>query len=195
MNEHATDAPEGRWTRLAGHPVAPVLLFAFAVVEGCLFPAPTEALYATLALARPRRSWALAAVAAAGSVTGGVIAWTLGRYFDAALGRRVLAQPSWAHAERVLGQAYRENAALALITSGYTPIPYLLYGLTAGAVGMPLGTFVLFSALGRGLKYAILGGLARAAGPALRRWMDRSLLAAAVVAALLVLWGLMALAM
>jgi membrane protein YqaA with SNARE-associated domain len=182
---------EGRWARWAGHPAAPALLFVFAVVEGCLFPAPTEALYAALALARPRRAWALAAVAAAGSVAGGVVAWTLGRYFEETLARRSLAQPSWGHAASVLAGEYRENAALALITSGYTPIPYLLYGLTAGAAGMPLGTFVLFSAIGRGLKYAVLAAVARAAGPALRRWMDRSLLAViavvTVVAALAVM--------
>lgn len=183
---------EGRWARLAGHPAAPALLFVFAVVEGCLFPAPTEALYAALALARPGRAWRLAAVAAAGSVAGGVVAWTLGRYFEATLARRVLTEPSGWHGGTVLAGEYRENAALALITSGYTPVPYLLYGLTAGAVGMPLGTFVLFSALGRGLKYGVLAAAAHAAGPALRRWMDRSLFAVVVVVTVLAALAVMA---
>src|SRR5688500_1950295 len=111
---------EGRWARWAGHPAAPALLFAFAVVEGCLFPEPTDALYAALALERPRRAWALAAVAAAGAVAGGVVGWTLGRYFEATLAGRALAQPSWGHAASVLAGEYRENAVLALITSGYT---------------------------------------------------------------------------
>ena len=163
------------------------------MVEGCLFPAPTEALYAALALARPRRAWALAAVAAAGSVAGGVIAWTLGRYFEAGISRRLRGHPDWAQAMTVLGAQYRENAALALATSGYTPVPYVLYGLTAGAVGMPLGTFVLFSAVGRGVKYAVLAAVARAAGPTLRRWMDRSVFA--VIAVVTVLAALAAWAM
>lgn len=192
----ADEAPapraEGRWARWAGHPAAPALLFAFAVVEGCLFPAPTEALYAALALARPRRAWALAAVAAAGSVAGGSVAWTVGRSFEAALAGPALAQPSWGPAAAALAGEYRENAALALLTSGYTPVPYVLYGLTAGAVGMPLGTFVLFSAVGRGLKYAVLAALARTAGPTLRRWMDRSRFAVIVVLALIAALAVMA---
>ena len=181
------DAPraEGRWARLAGHPAAPALLFAFAVVEGCLFPAPTEALYAALVLARPRRPWALAAVAAAGSVAGGVVAWTFGAWFYERVGERVLDSYGLLGRVQAVSAAYRENAALALVTSGYTPVPYVLYGIVAGASGIGLGTFAAFSAIGRGLKYAILAGIARAAGPTLRRWMVRSRVVAIAVAAVI----------
>ncbi|HEX6040381.1 YqaA family protein [Longimicrobium sp.] len=185
------DEAVGRWTRLTAHPAAPALLFVFAVVEGCVFPAPTEALYAALALARPRRSWALAAVAAAGSVAGGLIAWTLGAWLYDRVGARVLASYGLADRVDAVGAAYRDNAALALVTSGYTPVPYVLYGIVAGASGIGLGTFVLFSMIGRGLKYAILAGIARAAGPTLRGWMVRSravlIAVVAVIAALVVM--------
>lgn len=165
---------EGRWTRLASHPAAPALLFVFAVVEGCVLPAPTEALYAALALARPRRSWVLAAIAAAGSVAGGLIAWMVGAWLYEGVGARVLASYGLLDRVDAVSAAYRQNAALALVTSGYTPVPYVLYGVVAGASGIGLGTFALYSAVGRGVKYAILAGIARAAGPVLRRWMGRS---------------------
>lgn len=144
------------------------------MIEGCLFPAPTEALYAALALARPRRAWALAAVAAAGSVLGGMVGWTFGVALFERVGRPVLA--SYGLLERVdaVAALYRDNAALALVTSGYTPVPYVLYGIVAGSAGIPLGTFVLFSAIGRGIKYAIVGLLASVAGPPIRRWLIRS---------------------
>lgn len=176
---------EGRWARLAGHPAAPALLFAFAVVEGCLFPAPTEALYAALVLAHPRRPWALAAVAAAGSVLGGVVAWTFGAWWYERVGERVLASYGLLDRVQAVGAAYRDNAPLALVTSGYTPVPYVLYGVVAGASGIGLGTFAAFSAVGRGLKYVVLAGLARIAGPVLRGWMDRSPAAVVAVAAVL----------
>ncbi|HEX6908878.1 MAG TPA: VTT domain-containing protein [Longimicrobium sp.] len=164
-------------------------------MEGCLFPAPTEALYAALALGRPRRAWALAAVAAAGSVAGGVIAWTVGAWMYDRAGERVLASYGLLDRVQAVSAAYGQNAALALVTSGYTPVPYVLYGTVAGASGVGLGTFVVFSAVGRGIKYAVLAGAARVAGPVLRRWMDRSVLVAvAVVAVLVVLaaWALWA---
>lgn len=178
----AADA-SARLERWARHPAGPVLLFAFAVVEGCLFPAPTEALYAALALARPRRAWALAGVAAAGSVVGGAVGWTFGAALFERVGRPVLG--SYGLLERVdaVAALYRDNAALALVTSGYTPVPYVLYGIVAGSAGIPLGTFVLFSAIGRGIKYAILGLLASVAGPPIRRWLIRSRTRIAVAAA------------
>ena len=187
------DAP-ARLERWARHPAGPALLFAVAVVEGCLFPAPTEALYAALALARPRRAWALAAVAAAGSVVGGVIGWTFGAALFERVGRPVLG--SYGLLERVdaVSALYRDNAALALVTSGYTPIPYLLYGIVAGSAGIPLGTFVLFCALGRALKYAILGLLASVAGPPIRGWLIRSRTRLIVAAAAVVVIGLILLA-
>lgn len=176
-----------RLARLAAHPAGPALLFLFAVVEGCLFPAPTEALYAALALARPRRAWALAALAAAGSVVGGVVGWTFGAALFERVGRPVLDSYGLLPRVDAVTALYRDNAALALVTSGYTPVPYVLYGIVAGVAGIPLGTFVLFSAVGRGLKYAILGLLASVAGPPIRRWLIRSrtrlALAAAVVLA------------
>lgn len=173
-----TPAREGgapaRWARWGKHPAGPALLFVSAVVEGCLFPAPTEALYAALALARPRRAWALAGVAAAGSVVGGAIGWTFGAVLFERVGRPVL--DSYGLLERVdaVAALYRDNAALALVTSGYTPVPYVLYGIVAGSAGIPLGTFVLFSAIGRGLKYALLGLFASVAGPPIRGWLIRS---------------------
>jgi membrane protein YqaA with SNARE-associated domain len=142
-------------------------------VEGCLFPAPTEAVFAALAISRPRRAWVLGALAASGSVLGGVIAWHVGDATFDRFGQPLLARYGLLGEVEAVGALYRRNAALALVTSGYTPVPYLLYGIVGGATGVPLGTFVLFSALGRGAKYAVLAGLARIAGPPLRSWLAR----------------------
>lgn len=164
-----SDRRDGRLERWAAHPAGPALLFAFAVLEGCLFPAPTEALQAALAVARPRLGWQLAALATAGSVAGGLVSYAVGALFFERLGAPLLERHGLLGGVERMGGVLRENAALALVTSGYTPVPYLLYGMTAGAVGIPLGTFALFSVVGRGLKYAFVGALARWLGPPLRR--------------------------
>lgn len=168
------DSGRNRWARWTGGRAGPALLFACAVVEGCLVPAPTEAVFAALAIARPRRAWALGALAAAGSVLGGVIAWHLGATGFDRYGQPLLARYGLMGELEALGALYRRNAGLALLTSGYTPVPYLLYGIVGGATGVPLGTFVLFCALGRGLKYAVLAGVARIAGPPVRGWLARN---------------------
>ncbi|HEX8431410.1 MAG TPA: hypothetical protein VF625_08990, partial [Longimicrobium sp.] len=66
-----------RWAR---HPAGNVLLALFAAIEACIFPAPTEALMVALSVARPRRSWHLAAIAVLGSMLGAGVGYALGRY-------------------------------------------------------------------------------------------------------------------
>lgn len=162
------------WALRAGeHPAGPWVLVLFAIMEAFVFPAPTEALFLALALARPRRSWALAALATAASVAGGVVGYHVGAFFFDRVGRPVLEWYDLAGQVDTVREVYRDNVYLALGTSGYTPIPYMLYTIAAGALGIPLGPFVVGSLVGRGIKYAILAALTYYLGPAVRTFLDR----------------------
>ena len=85
-----------------------------------------------------------------------------------------------------VARVYRENMTLALVTSGYTPIPYMLYTTMAGAADLPLGPFVAGSLAGRALKYVPIALLAYFLGPAVHRLLRRYGVAAAVVVAALI---------
>lgn len=150
-----------------------------------MFPAPTEALLVALALARPSRAWWLGALATGASVVGGVVGYHLGWALFDEVARPVLANYGLLERMNALGEAYRANATLALATSGYTPIPYMLYTAAAGSFGVGLPTFVLGSLVGRALKYLPLAALAYFFGPAVHRLVERYApwVAAAVVAA------------
>ena len=87
-----------------------------------------------------------------------------------------------------MGGLYRAGLLPALLTSGFTPVPYFAYTLAAGAFRVPLLPFVAGAAAGRALKYLAYGGGARLAAPLLRRRLPgRRLWIAALAAALLVL--------
>jgi membrane protein YqaA with SNARE-associated domain len=79
-----------------------------------------------------------------------------------------------------VGRLYQDNLLLALVTSGYTPIPYLLYTITAGAFAVPLLPFLAGALIGRGIKYLVIGTLTFYLGPAVRQVLDRHLRWAAV---------------
>jgi membrane protein YqaA with SNARE-associated domain len=159
------DKQDSRIERWARHPAGPLLLGLFAVLEACLFPAPTEALLAALSLARPRRTWHLVAIALAGSLLGSLVGYTMGYHAQGNL--------EWAaagaHRIEALGGRYRDGAFWVLATSGFTPIPYLVYTISGGVYGVPLLPFIAGAIAGRGLKYLLLGILVRAIGPHLRR--------------------------
>lgn len=167
----------------ADRPGGVLLLVALALLEATVFPAPTEAMLLALAIARPRRAWWLGILAAVASATGGVIAYHFGLFLYDEVARPVLALRGLLDQLDALARMYRGNALLALASSGYTPIPYMLYTMAAGALGVPLDTFVAGSLVGRLLKYAPLAAVAYFLGPAARRLIEQyaSWVAAAVV--------------
>ena len=171
----------------ADRPGGVLILVVLALLEATLFPAPTEPMLLALAVARPRRAWWLGAVAAAASAAGGAIGYQMGLALYDEVARPVLLARGLLDQIDALARLYQENAFLALASSGYTPIPYMLYTMAAGALDVPFGTFVAGSFVGRALKYAPLAALAYFLGPAARRVVERyaGWVALAVVAALL----------
>ena len=157
----------------AERPGGLLVLVVLALLEATVFPAPTEAVLLALAIARPARAWWLGAVAAVASAAGGVIGYHLGLALFDEVARPIIASRGLVEQLDALGRLYRGNAFLALASSGYTPIPYLLYTMAAGAMDVPLPTFVLGSLVGRALKYAPLAAVAHFFGPAARRIVER----------------------
>jgi membrane protein YqaA with SNARE-associated domain len=144
------------------------------VLEACVFPAPTEAAFVALGLARPRRSWYLAAVATVGSLVGATVGYAIGAAYFERVGRPLLEGVGLLDEFRAVGDLYRDNSLLALLTSGYTPIPYVLYTISAGASAVPLAPFLLGSLAGRGLKYVILSVVTFYAGPVVQATLKRA---------------------
>lgn len=165
--------PETRLVRLAAGRWGAVLLILFALLEATLFPAPTEAMLIALVLANPRRVWLLAAVAAGASVAGGLIGYWLGAAFFATLVEPLLDLYGFLSRLGFVQRVYLENYMLALLTSGYTPIPYMLYTAMAGAAALPLPGFIAGSLIGRALKYLPIALLARILGPSVRQMLGR----------------------
>lgn len=157
----------------ADRPAGAAVLVGLALLEATVFPGPTEAMLIALTLARPRRAWAFAAIATGASVAGGLVGYQLGAAFFESVTRPLLASYDLLGQADAVARVYRENAFLALATSGYTPIPYLLYTAMAGASGQPVLPFVLGSLVGRALKYGPIAALAYLVGPAVHRILRR----------------------
>lgn len=192
----AQDVPTDHWLgRAARHPSGEWVLFVLAILEATLFPAPTEAAFVALGLARargPGPPWRLVTIATAGSLVGALIAYAIGAEYFERLGRPLLDRLGFVAEFEVVEGLYRDNTLLALLTSGYTPIPYVLYTITGGATALPLSTFIVGSLLGRGLKYALLGLVTFYAGPAVQAAFRRASgwATAAIVAAAAAWWWL-----
>jgi membrane protein YqaA with SNARE-associated domain len=156
------DRPGGTWA-----------LFGIAFAEASFFPIPPDVLLIPLALGRVRRSLWFALVCTAGSVLGAIGGYAIGAFLFASIGRPILELYDGVDQFAQLGQLFDENLLLTLGTAGFTPIPFKVFTIAAGAFGVSFPAFVAISALSRGARFFLVAGLIRLFGEPIRAFIER----------------------
>ncbi len=141
------------WSR---HPHAERYLAVVSFTESSFFPVPPDVLLAPMTLARPERWWRLAALTTVTSVLGGLL-------------HRV---GYWGHFETA-HDWFARYGFWAIFAAGFTPIPYKVFPIAAGAAHMALLPFVVGSLVGRGARYLLVAGLVRWGGAPFERQIRR----------------------
>ena len=108
-------------------------LFFIAVAESSFFPIPPDVFLMVLCIAVPPKSFRYAAICAVGSVLGGMIGYGLGLGFMDTIGVKILQWYGLHDKYEVVQGLYRQYDALAVGAAGFTPLPYKLFTITAGA--------------------------------------------------------------
>lgn len=150
--------------RAAAHRRAPSLLAVLAFAESSFFPIPPDVMLAPMALARPRKAWWFALITTVASIVGGILGYWIGALFlDALL--PWLKDLGYYHAYETARDWFETYGFWAILLAGFSPIPYKVFTIAAGAVAMPFLPFVLGSAVGRGGRFFLVAGLVRWLGP------------------------------
>ena len=164
-----------RTMALAAHRHAPWCLGGLSFAESSFFPIPPDVVLAPMALARPERAWFYAALTTVTSVLGGVLGYLIGSIAIHAIAPYLRQWGYEADYQTVTGwvQAY---GVWIIVIAGFSPIPYKVFTVAAGAMAMPLLPFVLASLIGRGGRFFLVAGLIRWGGApmeaAIRRHVD-----------------------
>ena len=148
-------------------------LFILAFVEASFFLIPPDVLLIALAVGRPRGSLYFAAICTAGSVLGGVFGYIIGYQLFDIIGQPIIDFYNAGEAFQRVGDLYRQNLVVALGTAGFTPIPYKVFTIAAGAFAVPFVPFVIVSAVSRGARFFLVAGLIRIWGPQIRGFIER----------------------
>jgi membrane protein YqaA with SNARE-associated domain len=141
----------------------PSFVFAWAAGEATIWPIMPDAGLVPLAALRPRDWWRLALAATAGSLMGGLLSYGLGRRVppEPLLARLPLVRPPMvAQARRWLAT----EGALGLRHQPLSGLPYKVFALLAGSIGIPPGPFLAASLAARGARFLVVSGLAAALG-------------------------------
>ena len=148
-------------------------LFLIALAESSFFPIPPDIFLIVLCIAIPKKSFRYAAICAVGSVIGGAIGYGLGMGFMDTIGVKIIAWYGLQDKYEVVQNLYQQHDALALAAAGFTPLPYKLFTITAGAFKINFVTFVLVSLLSRSARFFLVAALIYKFGAPIRHFIDR----------------------
>jgi len=178
-----------RALRWSAHPHAPWYLGGVSFAESSFFPIPPDVLLAPMTLARPQQWLRYALLTTVTSVLGGLAGYVIGYFALEAVTPLLHRAGYWDG--YLAAQAWFERWGFwAIFAAGFTPIPYKVFTIAAGAAHMGIAPFVLGSTIGRGMRFFLVAALVRWGGgavePHLRRHIDT--IGWACIVLLLVLW-------
>ncbi len=160
---------------LSAHRRAPAFLSVLSFTESSFFPIPPDVMLIPMCLARPRKGWLYAALCTLFSVLGGMAGYLIGKLaFDWI--EPWLMESHYAETFTAAVSAFETWGFWYILLAGFTPIPYKIFTISAGVVGMPFPAFVGGSVVGRGGRFFLVAALIRLGGERLasrmRKYID-----------------------
>ncbi|MCK4738827.1 MAG: DedA family protein [Deltaproteobacteria bacterium] len=178
---------------LAYTPHGSAALFVIAFIESSFFPIPPDVLLLALAISLPAKAFRFALLASLGSVLGGIFGYGIGYFFMDAVGLRIVELYGLKGNFEYIQNLYKEYDAVAVVIAGFTPIPYKVFTIAAGAFKIDFGVFVVASAISRSLRFFILAGLIYYYGKPIKAFIDKYFSLLTIVFGLLLFLGFLAL--
>ena len=159
---HWAETPYGSWA-----------LFILAFAESSFFPIPPDVLLIALAISIPAKAFRYAALCSAGSVLGGIGGYIIGYQFMDLMGFRILNFYGLTDKYEFISTLYNHYNAWAVGVAGFTPIPYKVFTISAGAFKINFPVFVFASFVSRSARFFLVGLLIFVYGSGIRSFIDR----------------------
>jgi len=158
-----------QWSR---HRHAPWYLGGISFAESSFFPIPPDVMLAPMSLANPAHAWRLALITTLASVAGGLFGYALGYFAFDAIEPWLSTTHYWpAYQTSVLW--FEQWGFWAIFVAGFSPIPYKVFTLAAGALSMAVLPFALASIIGRGARFFMVAGLMAWGGARMEAMLHR----------------------
>ncbi len=159
---HWAETPLGTWA-----------LFFLALAESSFFPVPPDVLLIALAISIPAKAFKYALVCSAGSIIGGIIVYGIGYQFMDLIGFSIIDFYGLTDSYHKMSDLYNRYNAWAVGIAGFTPIPYKVFTISAGAFKIDFSVFVLASTISRAARFFLVGWLIYVFGAGIRTFIDK----------------------
>ena len=159
------------WAR---HPLAERYLAGLSFAESSFFPIPPDVMLIPMCLAERSKSWRLATVTTMTSLAGGIAGYGIGFFLFEAVEPWLQSMGYWPAYLR--GKEWFDTWGVwAVFVAGFSPIPYKIFTITAGALALNLPGFVIASFIGRGARFFLVAALVVAGGERMSNAIDRQI--------------------
>jgi membrane protein YqaA with SNARE-associated domain len=163
-------------------PYGPIALFLLAFAESSFFPIPPDALLIALVLGARKKAFKFALNSTVASVFGALLGYAIGHFVW------------WSNPNEFSNFAlfffnnipgftediffkvkglYEEWNFWIVFTAGFTPIPYKVFTISAGAFEINLFLFVLASIISRAGRFFLVAGLIWKFGDEIKEFIDK----------------------
>lgn len=133
----------------------PLGLFIHSFFDAIIFPVPAFFLQVSLSLLNPSTAIWLATVGYIACLLGTPVGYYLGKVMGKSVLYKFL-KTEWIDAATA---KFQKNGEAAILIGSFTPIPFKVFTILSGCLNFPLWRLIGYAAIGRGLKFYIVGFL------------------------------------
>jgi len=177
-------------------------LFLLAFAESSFFPIPPDVLLIALALGARSKALRFALVCSAASILGGIVGYGIGYFswWNGAESYSVVAMFFFNHipgfSEEVfinIQKKYEIYNFLIVFTAGFTPIPFKIITISAGAFSVNFPMFLLASTISRSARFFLVALLIRKFGEPITAFIDKYFNILSIIFTILLIGGFLVL--
>ncbi len=159
----------------ASHKFAVYYLAVMSVAESIFFPIPVDVLLAPMCLAQKQKAWWYAFVATITSVLGGVVGYLLGYYAFESWVLPILENYGYMPKFTEVSNWMKEYGIWVVFIAGFSPLPYKLFTLSAGAMQMAMVPFLAASIIGRAARFFLVATIVYFGGEAIDKKLKQTI--------------------
>ncbi|MGM0541304.1 MAG: YqaA family protein [Pseudomonadota bacterium] len=160
------------WAR---HPKATWYLSGMSFAESSFFPIPPDVMLMPMSLATPEKAFCYAWLTTIFSLLGGLLGYAIG-YWAIDLVLPFIESVGYMHKMEQVQAFFTEYGVWIIFIAGFSPVPYKIFTVTAGATSMALLPFLIASFIGRGARFYLVAGMMKWGGApmeaSIRKWVD-----------------------
>jgi membrane protein YqaA with SNARE-associated domain len=151
-----------KWSK---HRHAEKYLAGLSCAESTFFPIPPDVMLAPMVLSQTDKAWRFAFVTTLASVVGGVLGYFLGYFAFESWLSPLITDLGYADKLKLAESWFSQYGVWVVFIAGFSPIPYKVFTISAGALSMAFLPFVIASAVGRGMRFYLVAAFMKYGGP------------------------------